>query len=427
MHPHATLLLLALPFSILCMSVCRVTAAEPLRVPAFTAYIEPDPNGLRVNEKNGITGWNDPTKKVVWFGKLNAGELKVSLALRFPKPGSSTLRLTVAEKPLTAKASATDNQPVTVDFGSAEIKAAGYFSFTLEGVSKEGDCFGNLDALLLSGPAAEGAHFNLKERRNAASVHLGYPIPKDAKIEWFYNEVTVRTDPLWSYYMVCGFSRGYFGIQVNSPTERRIIFSIWDSGNEGVDRKKVVAEDRVQLLAKGEGVVAGDFGNEGTGGHSHMVYPWKKDTTYRFLVAVKPDGTHTEYSGYFYFPEKQRWGVIARFRAPKDGKYLSGLYSFSENFGGSNGHLRRLSEFGNQWIRTANGTWTELLAARFSHDPTGKNDRKDYGAGVVDGRFYLSNGGFVEDGIKYGQEFKRPPLGKPPADIELETVAPAKP
>ena len=31
-------------------------------------------------------------------------------------------------------------------------------------------------------------------------------------------------------------------MQVNSTTERRIIFSVWDSGNEGVDRKKVAEE-----------------------------------------------------------------------------------------------------------------------------------------------------------------------------------------
>ena len=42
-----------------------------------------------------------------------------------------------------------------------------------------------------------------------------------------------------TYYMACGWHRGYFGMQVNSPTERRIIFSVWDSGGEAVDRSKV--------------------------------------------------------------------------------------------------------------------------------------------------------------------------------------------
>src|SRR5262249_33903552 len=162
------------------------------------------------------------------------------------------------------------------------IPASGYCRFALEGVSKTGKTFGDVAALLLRGPAAQAAHFNLDERRNTASVHLSYPLPPDANVAAFTSEVTVRADPLWSYYMACGFQRGYFGIQVNSPTERRIIFSVWDSGSEAADRGKVAAEDRVQLVAKGDGVFTDSFGNEGTGGHSHLVYPWKTGQTYRF-------------------------------------------------------------------------------------------------------------------------------------------------
>ena len=41
-------------------------------------------------------------------------------------------------------------------------------------------------------------------------------------------------------------------MQVNSTTERRIIFSVWDSGGEAVSRGKVSDENRVMLLAKGD-------------------------------------------------------------------------------------------------------------------------------------------------------------------------------
>jgi hypothetical protein len=300
------------------------------------------------------------------------------------------------------------------------IPAPGYYRFALEGVSKEGKTFGEPQALLLSGPAAKDAQFNLKPSRCAPSVHLWYPVPNDTRVEWFYNEVTVKTDLLWSYYMACGFRRGYFGIQVNSPTERRIIFSVWDSGEEPVDRRKVAAEDRVQLVAKGEGVFSDSFGNEGTGGHSHLVYPWKTGKTYRFMVSARPTGTQTVYSGYFYFPEKQRWGLIASFRAPKDGGYLHGLYSFNEDFNGANGQQQRLAEFGNQWIKTADGKWLPLTTARFTHTRDGYTDRPDRGAGVTQGRFYLSNGGFVPaPPIRYGDELHRTASGKLPDDVVL--------
>ena len=174
-------------------------------------------------------------------------------------------------------------------------------------------------------------------------------------------------------------------------------------------------ENRVKLLAKGEGVVAGDFGNEGTGGHSHLVYNWKTNETQKFVVAAKAEGEATIYSGYYFHPENKKWMLIASFRAPRDGKLLRGLYSFNENFGGSNGHLRRLAEFGNQWIKTTDDKWIELTTARFTHDSTGGKDRRDYGAGLAeDGNFYLSNGGFIADAIEAGQTFTRKAAGKKP-------------
>jgi len=148
-------------------------------------------------------------------------------------------------------------------------------------------------------------------------------------VEAFYCEVTALEDPLWTFYMACGWHRGYFGMQVNSPTERRIIFSVWDSGSEAVDRRKVGEEDRVSLVAKGPGVYSGDFGNEGTGGHSHLKYLWKTGEKQRFIVTARPtDPTHTIFSGFYYHPEDKKWMLISSWKAPKEGGYLRGLHSF---------------------------------------------------------------------------------------------------
>jgi hypothetical protein len=48
-------------------------------------------------------------------------------------------------------------------------------------------------------------------------------------------------------------------------------------------------------------------------------------------------------------------------------------------------------------VRTTAGEWIELKEARFTHDGTGKENRLDRSGGVRGDRFYLSNGGFVED------------------------------
>ncbi len=396
------------------LPLALVMLQPELRVPAFTAYVEPNPEGACV-DRNGVSGWTDSTQRLAWYGSFaNQGALRAQLVVRLPKGETAKYRLTLGKRSAEATATGGDD-PVTLDFGTLSVgKAPSSQSLQLRGLAKSGAEFGRIEALLLSGPAAKGAHFNLTERRNAASVHLGYPTPKGEPITAFYNEVRAETGPIFSFYMACGFHRGYFGMQVNEPGRRSIIFSVWDSGNEGIDRSKVAADDRVQLLAKGPGVFAGGFGNEGTGGHSHLDYPWKTGETYRFLLKAKPEGNKTVYSGYLYFPEKRAWGLIASFCAPKDGGGLRGLHSFNENYVGINGQLQRRALFGPAWYQTADGAWHELLQARFTHDEHGKENRVDYAAGPSGAAFYLSNGGFVGEPIRYGDTFTRRPSGKAP-------------
>ncbi len=403
-----------------------LTARADLRVPAFTAYLEPNPNGASVSEKAGITEWHDPALKVCWFGEVKTpGQLDCALTLRLPANGVSKLRLTLAGQSHEATAKGEGDSAVTVKFGSFDIAKPGYQKFALESLNPAGKAAGDLEALILDGPAIKDAEFNLKPRRNAASVHLNYPKPKDANIAAFSCEVTAVEDPVATYYMATGWDRGYFGMQVNSATERRIIFSVWDAGGEAKDRGKVAAEDRTTLLGKGEGVVTGDFGNEGTGGHSHLVYPWKTGEPQRFITTAQPvDATHTMYSGYYFHPEKKRWMLISSWKAPQTGTWLRGLYSFSENFNGSNGHLQRKALYGNQWLRTDGGKWIEQTTASFSHDSTGKADRLDRFMGVERGAFFLSNGGFIAGSSKFGETFARPATGHPP---EIELPAPPTP
>lgn len=375
-------------------------------------------------ETGPVKGWSDAGVTLAWYGQIRTpGKLTVAVRVQLPEGSASTLRMKVDDRDLGIRKVLGASGAVLVSFGSINIREVKAYRFALSGVKKSGKEFGSVESLLLDGTAAKNALFNLTPQRGAPSVHLNYPVPQGDDVQWFYNEVTVRKDPIWSYYEACGFARGYFGIQVNSPTERQIIFSVWDSGKEPTDRGKVAAEDRVQLLAKGKGVVTADFGNEGTGGHSHLVYPWKTGETYHFLVSARPDGASTIYTAWFYFPEKESWGLIASFRAPKDGKYLRGLYSFNEDFDGANGQQLRRAEFGNQWVKTVDGRWLELTKARFTHTARGiYKDRLDRGAGVIGDRFYLTNGGFKAEKIEYGDEFNRAASGVAP-QVSLPTEA----
>ncbi len=416
-----------LTITVLLLAGLAAQAQSELRVPAFTAYLDPDVEGAQVG-RSGISGWDNPKLRVLWFGNLQTtGRLDCAVTVRLPAGAESKLRLTVAGQSREAAAKGAGDDAVKVSFGAFDIAAAGYQKFTLESLNAPGQSAGDVGALLLDGAAVRNAQFNLKARRNTASVHLNYSNLGFTNVDAFYCEVTPVVTPLWTYFEAVGWHRGYFGMQVNSPTERRIIFSVWDSGDEAVSRDRVGQSDRVTLIAKGEHVFSGDFGNEGTGGHSHLVYDWKTGDRQRFLVTAKPtDATHTIYSGYWFHPGQKKWMLISSWKAPKDGEYLHGLYSFVENFGGDNGLLNRKSFYGNQWLRTADGAWHEVTTASFSHDATGRRDRFDRYMGVENGQFFLSTGGFLPGYTRFGAEFTRPATGQAPADLDLPSLPAVK-
>lgn len=89
-------------------------------------------------------------------------------------------------------------------------------------------------------------------------------------------------DVIGSFFMV----NGYFGMQVNSSEERRILFSVW-SPFEADDPASIPEEDRIKLLRKGVEVYPGEFGSEGSGGKSYLKQDWKAGSTYKFLLQGK--------------------------------------------------------------------------------------------------------------------------------------------
>lgn len=403
-----------------CCFLVYTLPAQTVLIPAYTGYAVPaEKEEIQLfSAKNGLQNWVDTKQKISWFIYVKkTGELQLSLVSNKINTGS-TIEISLAGKTFQTKL-ITGAAQKKMAVGKVMIGDTGFYSITISCIKKVGKSIANIQSLELKGSATEGIHFNPVERRNAASVHLKYPLADSTKAMAFYNEIIVPegADHLYSYYMACGFKRGYFGIQVNSPTERRVIFSVWDAGNEAIDRNKVPDSNKVKLLAKGHNVIANDFGNEGTGGHSHFVYPWKTGEKYQFMVFALTDSAkaNTIYSGYFFIPETGKWKLIASFRAPRDGNYLQNLYSFSENFWGLNGQLERKAYFGNQWIQKSNGRWEELLTSKFSYDATGKaGHRIDYSAGVEGKQFYLSHGGFKPANVQYGQSLFRQPTGQRP-------------
>lgn len=405
-----------------CLSV--LTLPAQVKLPGFTGYALPAESGTEeeervlFSEKDGLHNWTNTKQKLQYFFNAgSSGTLTLSLWIKNTQPGT-VLQVRMAGKKFVINVPA-GSVFRKITAGTVAGIHPGFYSIEITALKKAGSTIASIQSVELEGSAAAGIQFNAKPRRNAASVHLKYPVADSAKIVSFYSELMVPpgADPLYTYYMADGFARGYFGMQVNSATERRIIFSVWDAGNEAVDRNKVPEEKKVQLLGKGVDVVADGFGNEGTGGHSHLVYNWKTGMAYQFLVTALPDSATrtTIYTGYFFMPELQQWKLLAAFRAPEDGHYLGHLYAFVENFQGVNGQLSRKAFFGNQWIRQEGGQWNAITRASFSYDATGRaKDRLDYGAGTEGDKFYLWNGGFQPANVKYGDTLLRNGSATPP-------------
>src|SRR5439155_19875541 len=114
-------------FALALLLASVISRAEQLRVPAFTAYTEPNANGARVSQNSGITGWRDPNLKILWFGEINTpGTLDAALALRLPSNTVSKLRLAVAGQSHDANVKGAGTNLITAKFGSFTIKEIGY-------------------------------------------------------------------------------------------------------------------------------------------------------------------------------------------------------------------------------------------------------------------------------------------------------------
>jgi hypothetical protein len=247
------------------------------------------------------------------------------------------------------------------------------------------------------------------------SVHLGYPAPEGTA---FYNEVAVEASAPGTYVMVCGWSKGYFGVQELGNGKKVVLFSVWDPAS-GEDPKKVPEEKRVKLLHKGEGVRVGRFGNEGTGGQSFFDFDWKTEQTYRFLVTARPDGPdRTAYGGYFYLPDRKEWRHLVTFSTLTRGELLKGYYSFVEDFKRDKVSTTKVrkARFGSGWVKPAKGEWEPLLKARFTAD---SNPVLNIDAGPGGTAFFLATGGATENKTTKLRDLMTREAGdpRPPSDL----------
>jgi hypothetical protein len=368
----------------------------------------------------GIHNWSSTKAIIRTYVSTGAGTLEVGFKTKSPD-GTSKIQVTVGNSSKEITLNTTEYG--TVDVGSFTV-SAGYNYIEIKGISKSGNTIGDINDLLLGGSAVSaGINFNPTANqhfgRRGPSVHFNYNVPSDKNIQYFYNEVKVPVgqDKLGSFFMVNGHAQGYFGLQVNSGTERRVLFSIWSAFSTD-DPSQIPDDYKVTSLGHGAGVTVQDFGNEGSGIQSFKNANWKAGVTYKLLLKAEPSNVvsgSTDYTGFFFNNETSEWELIASLRRPKTSTYIKRPHSFLENFNPSTGYETRKGEYGNQWAYTTDKIWSEVTSADFSVDATAAaGDRLDFSGGSNGNKFFLKNCGFFNDDVQAGTTFTRASSGTEP-------------
>ncbi len=415
---HATLFIIS-------MAPTLAAAADwsvPLAGNAFESSSTP---GRRLfNSGGGLRLADPPSVASVYFHVDRPGELELAIRGRVMS-GSATVQARVNDQVFSVDMKdASEGESV---LGEVTIPKPGYVRVDLQIAAGAENGSVELSELRVASDT-DGMKLDYVRNnegnmfywgRRGPSVHLSYMLPSDTALSHAYSEITVPEgqDVIGSYFMANGFGEGYFGIQVNSRDERRVLFSVW-SPFKTDNPADIPDADRIVTLAKGTNVKAQDFGNEGSGGQSYLVYPWKAGVTYRFLTEVKPDGNgNTLYTSWFGEKQADEWQLIASFHRPKTDKHLTGFHSFLENFAPDYGNRERTADYGNAWVRSVDGNWHEITRARFTGDATARGrHRIDYAGGSRGNVFFLKHCGFF-DGV----------ATEPSLDQTLERAANSQP
>lgn len=417
-------------YLLLAINSSSQSGAEVIVPAGGNSWVTPDSLEERITAA-GWENWQNSNVVFTTYIKVSQpGSLKVKAAIEASE-GESKLQCTIAGKGKTIKVSGNKKEYM---IGEWHIRQAGYVAIQMSGISRTGPGFGKLTHFIVSGSCIDEETAYVKNNednyfywgRRGPSVHLSYDINEAGReITHFYSEIEVPegNDVTGSYYMANGFAEGYFGMQVNSPTERRILFSVW-SPFQTDDPRDIPDDQKILMLRKGEGVYTGEFGNEGSGGQSFLRYSWKTGIRYRFLLQGIPvANNYTNYTAYFYAPEENKWRLIASFSRPKTHTYLTRFHSFLENFIPGTGNITRKAWYLNQWVRDKEGNWFAIGKTRFTADATAqKKYRLDYAGGIENGRFFLKNDGFFNESTPLQSVFILPKAPAAPPEIDFEAL-----
>lgn len=229
------------------------TYINAINIPfAGNAFQTAGPSTDAISTK-GITAWTQAnTQYSLFFNSDKALRCRIKLIGTMDPNHAIRLKIGALVRTISPDAQG------EIDAGEFSI-SAGYQEVSLQGIRKKLTNYADLTDLRIEiNEDLSGISFvkdNVDNRfywgRRGPSVHLTYTVPAGPNFKWMYNEVSIplQMDPIGSYFMANGFGEGYFGMQVNSETERRILFSVWSP--YVTDNPASIPEDqKIKLIKK---------------------------------------------------------------------------------------------------------------------------------------------------------------------------------
>ncbi len=221
------------------------------------------------------------------------------------------------------------------------------------------------------------------------SVHLGYPKAEGVA---FYNTCRPIASARGTYFCVCGWDTGYYGIQELGNGDKVLLFSVWDSDKD--DPNAAPDAERVKAEHVDPRVRVKRFGGEGSGGQSFFPLKWDLNETYRFIVSMSHQSGRASYSNWLFEPDAKTWTKLVTFSVPSKRTVMRGLYAFVEDFqrDRKSAMQTRRAQYGPTAVRDTTGVWTTLRQARFTGDA---NPVVNIDSQIVESRFELATGGMI--------------------------------
>jgi hypothetical protein len=338
------------------------------------------------------------------------------------------------------------NIPITEGFEyvtifDEEIQGKEYYScLTLWNIAGEG----NIDIQKLQITAeeevCEGIKFNsgtgkyMERCAPYLSLKYFYSDWTHTAIESFYNEVAIceegdSPDTYAATLSWKGLTKGYSGLD-NDNGRRELMYAVWNTNNRDDDD----VEYQATLYKKNEDLHMNRFTGEGEGLRlTNLNADWKAGKTYCFLInakavtAVKGSSGTVSDTTFYTLHWKEKGEKVWRFHgiiiSPYNGWHMDQPSSFLENYDDKTGHLFRKVRYANQWVKSVDGEWKEMLCASPVHQISHGRDREDKGYSIDGNGFILWSGGYLPSDNRFNKLLYREPTGgQPPVTAADEQI-----